>query len=100
MTTIKRFENIEAWKKAGELCAAIGKYIEEERFRKNYRLIDQVEGTSGPVMDNIAEKFERSSKKEFILLLGYAKEYAGEFRSQLHRLLKTNIAGTWKNIKH
>lgn len=131
MATIKRFEDIEAWKKAAELCAVTGKYIDEGRFKKNYRLIDQLEGSSGSVMDNIAEGFERGSRQEFILFLGYAKGSAGEFRSQLYRaknrnyitenefnelynfsvhissllqkfieyLLKTNIAGTRKNIK-
>ena len=87
MATIKRFEDIESWKLGKELCALIGNYIDEGEFKKNYRLIDQMEGSSGSIMDNIAEGFERGTKGEFILFLGYSKGSSGEFRSQLYRAL-------------
>ena len=87
MATIKRFEDIESWKLANELCAKIGKHIDEGRFKKNFRLIDQLEGSSGSIMDNIAEGFERGTKGEFLLFLGYSKGSCGEFRSQLYRAL-------------
>ena len=87
MATIKRFEDIESWKQGSELCSKIGKLIDEGKFKKNYRLIDQMEGSSGSIMDNIAEGFERGTKGEFVLFLGYAKGSSGEFRSQLYRAL-------------
>ncbi len=87
MATIKTFENIEAWKLARLMCNKIGAFIDEERFKKNYRLIDQVNGSSGSIMDNIAEGFERGTRKEFIQFLGYAKGSCGEIRSQLYRAL-------------
>ncbi len=131
MATIKRFEDIESWRLGNELCAKIGKHIDEGKFKRNYRLIDQMEGSSGSIIDNIAEGFERGTKGEFLLFLGYAKGSSGEFRSQLYRalnrgyitqaefdelyslatnisgklqkfieyLLKTEIAGTRKNLK-
>lgn len=38
-------------------------------------------------MSNIAEGFDRSSKPQFILFLGYAKSSASEVRSQLYTCL-------------
>ena len=85
MATIKRFEEIDAWKVGRELCLKIGTIIDEGNFKKSFRLIDQIEGSSGSIMDNIAEGFERGTRAEFIQFLGYAKGSCGEFRSQLYR---------------
>jgi len=62
MATIKCFEDIEAWKLAREFYNVIGNFIEEGKFKKNFALIDQIERSSGSVMDNIAEGFERGSR--------------------------------------
>jgi four helix bundle protein len=56
-------------------------------FKKNYRIIDQLNGSSGSIMDNIAAGFERGTRKEFIQFPGYAKGSCGEVRSQLCRAL-------------
>jgi four helix bundle protein len=87
MATIKRFEEMDSWKLARELCQKTGKVIDDGQLKKNYRLIDQIEGSSGSIMDNIAEGFERGIRGEFITFLGYAKGSCGEFRSQLYRAL-------------
>ncbi len=70
MATIKSFEEIKSWQKAKEICKQLGALIDEGRFKNNYRLVAQMEGSSGSIMDNIAEGFERGSKGEFILFLG------------------------------
>ena len=85
MATIRRFEEIDAWKVAREMCLKIGTIIDEGSFKKSYRLIAQVESSSGSIMDNIAEGFERGTRAEFIQFLGYSKGSCGEFRSQLYR---------------
>jgi len=85
MATIRRFEEIDAWKVARELCLKIGTIIDEGSFKKSFRLIAQVESSSGSIMDNIAEGFERGTRAEFIQFLGYSKGSCGEFRSQLYR---------------
>ena len=90
MATIKRFEDIESWKLGRELSSKTGKYIDEGKFKNNYRLIHQMEGSSGSIMDNIAEGFERGTKMEFSQFLGYSKGSCGEFRSQLYRALDRN----------
>lgn len=87
MGTIKRFEDLDVWKVSRELCNKIGDLIDNEAFKKNFRLIGQVEGSSGSIMDNIAEGFERGTKAEFIMFLGYSKGSCGELRSQLYRAL-------------
>jgi four helix bundle protein len=87
MSTIKRFEDLDAWKVSRELCNKLGDLIDAEAFKKNFRLIGQVEGSSGSIMDNIAEGFERGTRAEFIVFLGYSKGSCGELRSQLYRAL-------------
>ena len=87
MATIKSFEEIESWKKARAVCDYIGKLIDAGKFKTSYRLVQQIEGSSGSIMDNIAEGFERGTRAEFIQFLGYAKGSCGEFRSQLYRAL-------------
>ena len=63
MATIKRFEDIEAWKRARALCDELGKLIHEGDLAKDYKLREQINGSSGSIMDNIAEGFERVAAK-------------------------------------
>ena len=87
MATFKKFEEIIAWQKARELNKHIGELIHTGRFKSNFRLINQIEGSAGSIMDNIAEGFERSGNREFLQFLYVAKGSCGEFRSQLYRAL-------------
>lgn len=59
MATIRSFEDIESWKKAREVCRILGNLIDAGNFKNSYRLVNQIEGSSGSIMDNIAEGFER-----------------------------------------
>lgn len=54
-----------------------------QKFRTEFGLKDQIQRSSVSVMSNIAEGCERTSRKEFLALLGYAKGSIGEVRSQL-----------------
>jgi hypothetical protein len=85
MASIKTFEELESWKTSRELCKIIGRLIDSGHFRENYALIKQIDGSSGSIMDNIAEGFERGSKNEFILFLGYSRGSCAELRSQIIR---------------
>lgn len=87
MATIKKFEDILSWKEARELNRLMGKIIDSGKLKNNYRLINQIEGSAGSLMDNIAEGFEREGNKEFIQYLSIAKASCGELRSQLYRAL-------------
>ncbi len=87
MATFTRFEDIVAWQKARVLCKIINRYTLKELFSRDFKLINQIKGSSGSAMDNIAEGFERGGNKEFIQFLYISKGSAGETRSQLYRAL-------------
>ena len=90
MATIQRFEDLEVWKIARELSRKIYALTFVDPIKSDYRLKDQLRGSCGSVMDNIAEGFERSSQFEFINALSYSKGETGELKSQLDRCLDNN----------
>ena len=90
MATIKKFEDILSLQKARELNKIIGRIIDSGKFKRSYRLINQIEGSAGSIIDNIAEGFKRSGNKEFLQFLYISKGSCGEFRSQLYRALDRN----------
>ncbi|MCY7410714.1 MAG: four helix bundle protein [Chitinophagales bacterium] len=85
MATIKDFEDLQTWQMARELNKRIFSLTLYHLFSKDYSLKDQIRRSSGSVMDNIAEGFERDGNKEFINYLSFSKGSAGEVRSQLVR---------------
>ncbi len=83
--TIERFEDLEIWKFAHELTKQVYEITKLGQFNKDYKFRDQIRASSGSIMDNIAEGFERGGNKEFTQFLFVAKGSSGEMRSQLHR---------------
>ena len=84
---INRFEDLEIWQEARSLCQLIFDITSKEPFNKDYRFRDQIRASSGSVMDNVAEGYERSGNKEFIQFLSIAKGSCGETRSQCYRAM-------------
>jgi four helix bundle protein len=84
MVEIKRFEDIEGWKKARELVSAIYAVSSQGSFAKDSELKDQIRRAAVSVMSSIAEGFERGGDKEFSQFLSLAKASCGEVRSQLY----------------
>lgn len=84
MPTISRFEEIEAWKTARQLTNLIYEFTAQEKFARDFGLLDQVRRAAVSVMSNIAEGFESQTQAQFIRYLGIAKASAGEVRSQLY----------------
>jgi four helix bundle protein len=87
MGTVKSFEELDIWKLSREFCEDVFRITNYEQFSKDFRLKDQIRASSGSIMDNIAEGFERSGNKEFVQFLYIAKGSCGETRSQLYRVL-------------
>ncbi len=87
MPTFKSFEEITAWQKARGLAQGIYELTIDGSFARDHKLVSQINGSSGSVMDNIAEGYERDGTREFIQFLSIAKASAGETRSQLYRAL-------------
>jgi four helix bundle protein len=85
MATWKNFEELKVWQKARKLCQRIYDLTNRTPFSTDFRFRDQYRASSGSIMDNIAEGFERGGTKEFIQFVGYAKGSAGEVRSQTYR---------------
>ena len=82
---IKRFEDLEIWKEARELCEVVQEITSQPPFFNDFKLRDQIRGSSGSAMDNIAEGFDRGGNKEFGQFLSMSRGSTGESRSQSYR---------------
>lgn len=91
MASVKRFEDLEIWQLSRALCKDIYDVIESTNLKNNFKLCNQIDSSSGSVMDNIAEGFERNGNREFIQFLSIAKASCGETRSQLYRVFDRNF---------
>ena len=87
MPTIKKFEELEIWQLARILYQKISEVAKILRGQKEFRFSEQIKSSSGSIMDNIAEGFERNSRLEFLNSLSISKGESGELKSQLYRCL-------------
>ncbi|MBL7723072.1 MAG: four helix bundle protein [Chitinophagaceae bacterium] len=87
MATIQKFEDLEIWQKARLLSQKVYPLTFKDPIASDFRLKDQMRGSCGSIMDNIAEGFDRGSKNEFTNSLTIAKGETGELKSQLYRSL-------------
>jgi four helix bundle protein len=98
----ERFEEIEAWKGARGLTAAVYALTSDGAWSKDYGLKDQIRRASVSVMSNIAEGFARETDKEFHRFLAMARGSASEVKSQLyvaldlHYIEQTSFAGLYE----
>lgn len=99
MARISKFEELEIWQKAREICQYIELLIQTTNLKSNFSLKDQIDRSSGSIMDNIAEGFERNGNREFIQFLSIAKGSAGEAKSQSYRAFDKKLISEEQHLK-
>ncbi|MCU0394666.1 MAG: four helix bundle protein [Chitinophagaceae bacterium] len=85
MATARKLEELEIWKLSREFCKLVYPITCREEFLKDYRFRNQLNDSSGSIMDNIAEGFERGGNNELVQFLSIARGSCGESRSQIYR---------------
>jgi len=65
MSTIVRFEDINAWQTARELTSLVYDLTRHGEFARDYGLCDQMRRASVSIMSNIAEGFESRTQLLF-----------------------------------
>jgi four helix bundle protein len=78
---IRTFEDLIVWQKAIALVKLVYVVTDEGGLKRDFGLKDQIRRAAVSISTNIAEGFERSSRKEYLQFLNIAKGSAGEVRS-------------------
>ncbi len=73
MATITKFEDLEIWQDSRRLSKEIIFISKNTDLNKDFKFNAQIKDSSGSVMDNIAEGFERNGNIEFRQFLSIAK---------------------------
>lgn len=89
--TIRRFEDIEAWKTGRELARLVYQVSKSPAFERDFALRDQIRRAAISVVSNIAEGFESRTNSLFLEFLGRAKGSAGEVRAQAYVALDAEL---------
>src|SRR5688572_33255521 len=91
---IRTFEDLIVWQKATAFVKEIYLITEEGGLRRDFGLKDQMRRAAVSIPTNIAEGFERASRKEYLLFLNIAKGSAGETRSLFRVALEVGYFDT------
>ena len=81
---MRTFEDLLVWQMGIELVKRVYVLTASGLFSKDFGLRDQIRRASVSIPTNIAEGFERASRKEYLQFLNIAKGSAGEVRSLLY----------------
>ena len=77
---VRCFEDLFIWQKGIEFAKDIYLLTERKGLRTDFGLKGQIRDASVSIPTNIAEGFERRSRKEYLNFLNIAKASAGEVR--------------------
>lgn len=81
---VECFEDLFIWQKAVEFAKEVYLITERKEMKNDFGLKSQMRNADVSISSNIAEGFERRSRKEYLNFLNFAKGSAGEIRSQLY----------------
>ncbi|AFY92687.1 four helix bundle protein [Chamaesiphon minutus] len=85
---IESFEDLRVWQAGIQLVKQIYLVSREGELGRDFGLKDQLRRAAVSIPTNIAEGFERRSRKEYVNFLNIAKGSAGEVRSLLRVALE------------
>lgn len=80
---IRTFEDLVVWQKAIAFVKEVYIATDEGALKRDFGLKDQMRRAAVSIPTNIAEGFERASRKEYLFFLNVAKGSSGESRSLL-----------------
>ena len=87
MAKYSSFEEMEVYQKALQFGVKVYKLtLTNEKIAKDYGLKDQLQRAALSISNNIAEGFERETKKELIRFLYFSKGSSGEWRNMFNFL--------------
>ena|SRR4030042_6446403 len=81
------FEELNIWKSSRIFAKEIYSVTQKGKFLKDFSLTNQFQRAGISINANIAEGFERNTRKEFIQFLYISKGSCGEIRSLLYLAL-------------
>jgi four helix bundle protein len=85
---IESFEDLRVWQNGMQLVKQIYVITNEGKLSRDFGLRDQLRRAAVSIPTNIAEGFERASRKEYLYFLNIAKGSSGEVRSLLRVALE------------
>jgi four helix bundle protein len=81
---IESFEDLLVWQKGMEVVKQVYLISKDGELARDVALRDQLRRAAISIPTNIAEGFERASRKEYVYFLNFAKGSTGEVRSLLN----------------
>ena len=96
---IETFEDLRVWQKGISLVKQVYLITREGEISRDFGYQDQLRRAAVSIPTNIAEGFERYSRKEYVNFLNIAKGSAGEVRS-LVRVALTSVRRVVFRVKN
>ncbi len=81
---VESFEDLLVWQKGMEIVKQVYIISKEGELCRDFAMRDQLRRAAISIPTNIAEGFERSSRKEYVNFLNFAKGSTGEVRCLLN----------------